>query len=169
MTSFTFKPLTREDLPMLHEWVHRPLVRRWWLEPSTMAELEEDYLLDAASTTRAYIALLDDRPIGFMQSYVAMGSGGGWWEDETDPGARGIDQFLANGDQLGQRVGRAMIATFIDRLFDDPQVTIVQTDPSPDNERAIRCYRAAGFATVGIVKTPDGPALLMRASRRNAQ
>lgn len=169
MTSFTFKPLTHEDLPMLVEWLHRPHVRRWWLEPSTLAELEQDYLLDAASATRTYIALRDDRPIGFIQSYVVMGSGGGWWKNETDPGVRGIDQFLANADDLGQRIGRGMIAAFVDRLFDDPQVTIVQTDPSPDNERAIRCYRAAGFSAIGVVDTPDGPALLMRRTRRHAQ
>jgi RimJ/RimL family protein N-acetyltransferase len=51
-------------------------------------------------------------------------------------------------------------------LFEDPAVTVVQTDPSPDNTRAIRCYAAAGFEAVGEVVTPDGPALLMRCRRR---
>jgi RimJ/RimL family protein N-acetyltransferase len=153
---------------MLHEWLHRPHVRQWWLESSTIDELEEDYLQAShgESSTRAYMAILDDDAVGFIQSYVVMGSGGGWWEDETDPGARGIDQFLANPDQLGQGLGRAMIRAFLNQLFEDSHVTAVQTDPSPDNERAIRCYRAAGFVTVGEVDTPDGRALLMRAERK---
>ena len=46
-----------------------------------------------------------------------------------------------------------------------PEVTSVQTDPSPDNKRAIRGYRAAGSAEVGVVDTPDGTALLMRIGR----
>lgn len=90
-----------------------------------------------------------------------MGSGDGWWEQETDPGARGIDQFLANSEQLGQGLGRAMISAFVDQLFQDPVVTKVQTDPSPENKRAIRCYRRVGFVDVGEVVTPDGLALLM--------
>ena len=164
--TFTFKPLTPEDLPMLHEWLHRPHVRQWWREPSTIAELERDYVLPSAdSSTHAYIAMRDDSPVGFFQSYVVMGSGDGWWTSETDPGARGIDQFLANASDLGHGIGRAMIRAFVDRLFEDPCVTSVQTDPAPDNERAMRSYRGAGFATIGDVDTPDGPATLMRIER----
>jgi ribosomal protein S18 acetylase RimI-like enzyme len=169
MSAFTFRALRCDDLPMLHEWLLRPHVRRWWLAPSTIAELRRDYLLDTESTTRAFIAIRDDRPVGFIQSYIVMGSGNGWWENETDPGARGIDQFLADEGDLGRHTGRAMITAFVDELFVDPQVTSVQTDPSPDNERAIRCYRAAGFETIGLVETPDGPALLMRVGRSSGQ
>ena len=39
--------------------------------------------------------MLNGEPIGYAQSYVALGSGDGWWEEETDPGVRGIDQSLA--------------------------------------------------------------------------
>jgi len=164
--TFTFKPLMREDLSMLHEWLHRPHVRQWWREPSTITELERDYFQPSADPpTRAYIAMRDDIPVGFIQSYIVSGSGGGWWTNETDPGARGIDQFLANAAELGQGMGRAMIGAFIDRLFEDPLVTSVQSDPAPDNERAIRSYRGAGFTTIGDVDTPDGRATLMRTHR----
>jgi GNAT superfamily N-acetyltransferase len=138
-----FKPLALSDLPMLREWLRRPHVAQWRQPEPSLAELEADYFSD--SSTRAYIAMLDGTPFGFIQSYVAMGSGDGWWQQETDPGRRGIDQFLADGNQLGRGLGSRM----------------VQTDPSPDNERAIRCYRRAGFVAQGAVDTPDGPALLM--------
>jgi RimJ/RimL family protein N-acetyltransferase len=158
-----FKPLTPQDLRLLHEWLQRPHVARWWHEPTTLTELERDYLpcMAPASTTRAYIAWLDGEPVGFIQAYVVMGSGDGWWEQETDPGARGIDQFLANAEQLGRGLGSSMVRAFVERLFDDTEVTKVQTDPSPENERAIRCYRRAGLADHGEVTTPDGRALLM--------
>ena len=39
--------------------------------------------------------MLNGELIGYAQSYVALGSGDGW-EEETDPGVRGIDQSLAN-------------------------------------------------------------------------
>ena len=159
----TFRALSRQDLPMLHGWLQRPHVAEWWSAPTTIAELEHDYFSAAAdgSSTEAWIALLAGEPIGFIQSYVAMGSGDGWWEEETDPGTRGIDQFLANAAQLGQGLGSAMVVAFVARLFADPAVTRIQTDPSPRNKRAIRSYRRAGFVAHGEVATPDGPALLM--------
>ena len=58
-----------------------------------------------------------------------------------------------------------MVRAFLDYLFSDPNVTKVQTDPSPDNARAIRCYEKAGFRPVGVVQTPDGPALYMVVTR----
>lgn len=161
--TISFKPLAASDLVMLHEWLHCPHVAEWWDSPTTYAEVERDYLpsITGKSTTRAYLALLENEPIGFIQSYIIMGSGDGWWEQETDPGARGIDQFLANSEQLGRGLGSAMISAFVTRLFQAPAVTKVQTDPSPKNDRAIRCYRRVGFVAVGEVITPDGAALLM--------
>jgi RimJ/RimL family protein N-acetyltransferase len=159
--------LTAEDLLMLYEWRQRPHIRQWWKEPTTIAELQHHYLQRTfeGSSTRAYIAFLEGVPIGFIQSYVVMGSGEGWWEDETDPGAWGIDQFLANAEQIGQGLGSVMVHAFVEQLCENPRVTTVQTDPSPENERAIRCYRRAGFVALREVSTPDGPALLMRTER----
>jgi len=158
----TFRQLTAEDLPMLHAWLQRPHVAQWWREPTTLLELERDYLQGPMeSSTSTYIAALAEEPIGFILSYVALDSGDGWWEQETDPGVRGIDQFLANADQLGRGLGSAMVLAFVEQLFQDPAVMKIQTDPSPANERAIRSYRRAGFAVHGEVTTPDGPALLM--------
>jgi RimJ/RimL family protein N-acetyltransferase len=164
---FTFEPLTEAHLAMLSEWLLRPHVAEWWGEAETVDELRADYLEDRRpNATRAHIATLDGEPVGFIQCYVVMGSGDGWWESETDPGARGIDQFLADPDRLGRGLGRAMIGAFVEKLFEDPSVTVVQTDPDPANVRAIRCYEAAGFERVGLVVTPDGEALLMRRRRR---
>jgi RimJ/RimL family protein N-acetyltransferase len=145
---------------MVHEWIHRPHVAEWWREPTSLADLERDYTMESSST-RAYIAMREGEPIGFIQSYVAMDSRNGWWEDEGNPGTRGIDQFLAHAEQLGRGLGTAMVSAFVAQLFQDPAVTKVQTDPSPMNERAIRCYRRAGFVIEREVTTPDGPALLM--------
>jgi RimJ/RimL family protein N-acetyltransferase len=91
-----------------------------------------------------------------------MGAGDGWWEDETDPGVRGIDQFLVDEADLGRGLGRALVRALVERVFaEDPSATAVQTDPRPDNARAIRCYAAAGFHDAGLVATPDGPARRM--------
>ena len=53
--------------------------------------------------------MLNGEPIRYAQSYVALGSGDGWWEEETDPGVRGIDQSLANASQLGKGLGTKLV------------------------------------------------------------
>lgn len=165
----SFRPLTRSDFPLLHDWLCRPHVAQWWPPPASFTQVEEEFApyIAPGSTTHGYIALRDDEAIGFIQSYIAMGSGEGWWPAETDPGTRGVDQYLANAHQLGRGLGSAMVSAFVERLFTDPAVTKVQTDPHPTNERAIRCYRRAGFVPVEEIVTPDGPALLMLRYRQD--
>lgn len=159
----TFRRVREADLPMLDEWLRRPHVAEWWRPPEERRGIEElrAHYIANTDATRAYIAYLGEDPIGFAQSYVALGSGGGWWEDETDPGVRGIDQFLADGSRLGQGLGSRMVRAFSDALLAEPGVTRIQTDPDPANGRAIRCYEKAGFRRVREIVTPDGPALLM--------
>jgi RimJ/RimL family protein N-acetyltransferase len=58
-----------------------------------------------------------------------------------------------------------MVRDFAGRLFADPAVTRIQTDPHVTNARAIRCYEKAGFRRVGEIATPDGRELLMYLDR----
>lgn len=166
-SEIAFRPLTPGDLPMLHDWLSRPHVAEWWDGIPAPEELAEEFgpMMAVGSTTRPYLVLGDGWPIGYIQSYVALGSGGGWWPDETDPGVRGIDQFLADAEHLGRGLGTRIIRAFVDRLFEDPAVTRIQLDPRPDNQRAVRCYEKAGFRPVGVIETPDGPALYMLRER----
>jgi RimJ/RimL family protein N-acetyltransferase len=163
----SFRPLALTDLQLLHEWLARPHVAEWWGPAPSLAEVEQEYapLTGDQLTTRPYVVLGDGAPIGYIQSYVAMGSGDGWWPDERDRGVRGIDQFLAHPEDLGHGLGTTMVRAFLHYLFADPAVTRIQTDPSPRNRRAIRCYEKAGFHAAGEVDTPDGRALLMVCDR----
>ena len=41
--------------------------------------------------------------------------------------------------QLGKGLGTKLVRALVELLFNDPEVTKIQTDPSPSNLRAIRC------------------------------
>lgn len=158
--------MTEQDLPLLHEWLNRPHIVEWWGGEDARPTLEDVYAqylprILLQNRVTPYIAMLDRVPIGYAQSYVALGSGDGWWEAETDPGVRGIDQSLADPQLLGKGLGTQMVRALVERLFSDPEVTKIQTDPSPANLRAIRCYQKAGFRIVRQIVTPDGPAIYM--------
>lgn len=162
----SFRRLTMADLPMLIEWRGRPHVHEWWPnEPASDIEAEYAGLTAPESTTIPYVVLREGEPVGYIQSYVAAGSGDGWWPNVTDPGVRGIDQFLAHVGHLNQGMGTAMVRGFVETLFADDAVTRVQVDPAPDNARAIRCYEKAGFRSDAVIETPDGRALIMYRDR----
>ena len=165
-SAFTFRPLEHADLPLLHEWLNRPHVAEWCEGPVTLEYVEQTYGADIGSAVICpMLASLDGTPVAYVQVYRVMGADPDWWQEETDPGARGIDQFLANAEQLGQGLGSRMVREFVARLFADPEVSKVQTDPSPLNARAIRAYEKAGFRRVRELVTPDGPAWLMLIGR----
>ena len=167
----TLRLMTEHDIPMLHDWLNRPHIVQWWGgERPTMAQVRNKDLprIMAEECVTPYIAMLSWRPIGYAQSYIALDSGDGWWEEETDPGVRGIDQSLSEATDLGKGLGTKLVTALVDLLFRDPAVTKIQTDPAPTNLRAIRCYEKAGFRQVGTIVTPDGPAIYMLHERPHA-
>jgi len=160
--------MTEHDLTMLHEWVNRPHIVEWWGgERPSLQEVQEHYLpwIRGEGNVTPYIGLIHGKPFAYAQSYVALGSGDGWWESETDPGVRGIDVSIADPELLGQGLGTILVCALVELLFADRQVTKVQIDPAPNNLRAIRCYEKAGFRRVKEILTPDGPAVYMLRDR----
>lgn len=168
----TLRAMTEDDLPMLHDWLNRPHIVEWWggeNQRPTLSDVVEHYRPRVLAEERVtpYIAMLGNEPIGYAQSYIALASGEGWWQDETDPGVRGIDQSLANPTQLNKGLGTELVRSLVELLFSDPEVTKIQTDPAPTNHRAIRCYEKAGFVAQNTITTPDGPAVYMVQTRHD--
>ena len=107
--SVTLRLMTEHDLAMLYEWLNRSHIVEWWAEKKHARHLLTYRNSTCQESVTPYIAMLNGEPIGYAQSYVALGSGDGWWEEETDPGVRGIDQSLANASQLGKGLGTKLV------------------------------------------------------------
>ena len=93
-------------------------------------------------------------------------------EAGTDGGRRNRSRSTRNRPVTGECIttgkglGTKLVRALVELLFNDPEVTKIQTDPSPSNLRAIRCYEKAGFERQGTVTTPDGPAVYMVQTRQ---
>jgi len=141
---------------MVRRWLAAPHVREWWGDPVEQFALVSGDLREPAMDQ--YIVSSDGRAFAYLQCYdlTAWNSGFG----EQPKGTRGIDQFIGEADMVERGHGSAMIRAFVDERLKRGAPRIV-TDPDPKNLRALRAYEKAGFMRVGIVDTPDGPAMLM--------
>jgi aminoglycoside 6'-N-acetyltransferase len=145
------------DLPLLKRWLSAPHVAEWWPDPEREYAAIERHMNEP--TMELFIVRADERPIGYLQAYD-LGADPDYPFGEHPPGSRGIDQLIGEPDMVNRGHGSAMIRAFVDRLLaaDVPRVV---TDPDPDNARAIRAYKKAGFSTERLVNTPFGRTLLM--------
>jgi aminoglycoside 6'-N-acetyltransferase len=140
----TLRTLREDDLPRLAEIGRTPEVSRWW------QGIDEEELRVKLERGTGLAIEEDGDLIGFVQ----------WWEEE-DPEFRhaGIDLFLAP-DRHGRGLGRDAVRTLARWLVAERRHHRITIDPALANEPAIRCYEAAGFRRVGILRQywrdPDG-------------
>ena len=94
-----------------------------------------------------WIVELEGRAIAYAQDY----SPHDWTQHpfaHLPPGSRGIDQYIGEADLLGCGHGRAFVSAHCEQLF-SAGAPAIGTDPHPENGRAIRAYKHAGFTIVG--------------------
>lgn len=162
---FIFARISARDLPLLHEWLNRPHVAERWDGPVEAVSMLPKFQSHMHSdTVFGYLAILDDAPVGYAQTYEAAKVGEGWWPSVAQ-GTWGIDQFLAEKASLGKGLGTRLVRDFAQYVFRRHSAERIITDPSLNNPMAIRCYEKAGFKPFGEIETPDGRALLMELGR----
>jgi len=158
--------MTEADLPRLHDWLEQPHVRAFWRnEPRTVEGLAEHYrdVLTGAEPTYAFIAALEELPIGYLQTY-RIGDHPEYAARVEVEGA-GVDMLIGDPAFAHRGLGAPLLVQFVDEVV--PAITGEHTcwiGPTVDNVRAIRCYEKAGFEHVKTVLVPgdDQPEYLMR-------
>ena len=161
----TFRPLAEADLEILHDWLNRPHMRaHYQSEPISLAEVRREYrprLRDARSV-HCHVALLDGQPMGSLQCYRLRDEAEFAAEvGETDGVA--VDLFIGEARHIGQGIGRRMLRSYVldvvRPLFPgEANCFICHAD---DNEAALRCSLAAGFAVLRDVVEDGKPSKLL--------
>ena len=170
--AITFRPMSRDDLPLVHEWHQRPHVQEWWVERKTFEETEAHYgpTIDGVEPTDHYIALLDGEPFGLIQTYLVSDYPDYAALIEEGEGTAGVDLYIADPANTGRGVGTEMLRRFVEEIvFARPETVAVTADPDVRNRASIRAFEKAGFRRVRELVDPQDDELhvLIRRDRRS--
>jgi RimJ/RimL family protein N-acetyltransferase len=155
-----FRPLNAEDLRLVHEWLQRPHVRRWWRDRESYEEVVEHYLpsIEGDEPTDHYVALLGDEPIGFVETYLVADHPEYAALIGVGEGVAGVDLFIADGALTGRGIGTEILRRFVDDVvFATASTTGCVAGPDARNVASIRAFEKAGFRVVKeFVEPEDG-------------
>ena len=93
---------------------------------------------------------LDGRAVGYGQVYRLCGElfDEYRWPD-TGEAVYAMDQFIGAPELWGRGIGTCYVRLVADWLASERNAAAVLMDPRKSNERAVRCYKKAGFEVVG--------------------
>lgn len=170
--AISFRLMTRDDLPLVHEWHQRPHVVRWWTVRKTFEETEEHYLptIEGTEPTDHYLALLDGEPLGMIQTYLV--SDNPEWEEVVgrEEGLAGVDLLIGEEDAIGGGLGPRVLERFaLEVVFARRATQACVATVEEANRRSWRAFEKAGFRHVRDVEEDGLPHRLMRLERRYAQ
>jgi aminoglycoside 6'-N-acetyltransferase len=153
-----FRPLRQADLRLMYEWLRREHVRRWWDDHETYEDVVEHYLpsLEGRRPTDLYLILLDDRPVGFIQTYLVTDHPEYADLVGVGSGVAGVDLFIADEELTGKGLGPEVLLRFLGEVvFSEPGTIACIADPDVRNTASIRAFEKAGFRRAGEFFDPS--------------
>lgn len=172
-----FRPLSRDDFPMLARWLAQPHVQRWWQHDPAPDAVEADFApaVDGADPTEVLIVADGDRPVGLVQRY-RIGDHTQWHHAlavvDASPDAVGIDYLIGEPDATGRGLGTAMIRQFVADIWRrHPSAPAVVVAAQQHNPASWRALEKVGFRRVwsGVLQSDDasdaGPSYVYEITR----
>jgi RimJ/RimL family protein N-acetyltransferase len=146
-----FRPLEVGDLRLMHEWLQRPHVQDWWDRQKSYDEVVEYYdpAIRGEEPTDLYLALVDERPVAFLQTYLVADHPEYGELVGVGEGVAGVDLFVADEGLTGRGLGSELLRRFVeDVIFARPTTVSCVADPDVRNAASIRAFQKAGFRVV---------------------
>jgi len=155
----TFRPLTRDDLELMRRWLGDPDVSPWYRAGELTPEgMDAHYgpKIDGREPTQGFIILIDDRPAGYIQTYV-LGDHPHYLEQlDLEPDVVSTDLFLGEPAVRNHGWGAPVLRAFHRQIvFGEMGARVASIMPSIRNDRAVAAYRRAGFTWHRVVRVHD--------------
>jgi len=161
----TFVRLTRDNFPLLANWLSEPTVARWWNHETSPEALEKDFgaEVDGTEPSEVFLAWADGRPFGLIQRY-AIADYPEYVEElsavcPVPESAVSIDYLIGEPECRGRGLGAAMIAAFVAESWAAyPDASAVVVAMHQHNAASWRAVERAGFRRIAEGElTPDNP------------
>jgi len=163
---YSFRPIRREDFPLLGRWLGQPHVQRWWADDPSPQALEADYgaTIDGTEPAEVFIAWRDGEPIGLAQRFRL--SAYPQYLEQLRPitpvpaGAWSIDYLIGEARLIGRGWGSEMIRAFTQNIWrDDAHASAIIVPVHTANAASWRALEKAGYSRLasGLLE-PDNPA-----------
>lgn len=161
-----FRPLERDDIPLVAEWLEREHVRAWWREPVEEAISKRVQGIEGDRPTDQYVIVVDGRDAGMIQTYLVADHPDWGAVVGDEPGLAGVDLMIGEPDLVGRGLGPQVLAQFArEVVFARPETNAVIATVEEPNRRSWRAFEKAGFRHVRDVEEEGLPHRLMRRDR----
>jgi len=130
--NITFKPLHETDMPLFFSWVKKPHIAKWW-KSDTYENFVEKYRprIAAQSYVFPFIMYINEKPIGYIQYYLADKVDDGWWMKTHGQPADtvGMDIIIGEPDYIGKGFGTLLVKKFVEKIFEETNASKIIIDP----------------------------------------
>lgn len=131
------------DAALLHAWVTQPRAEFWGMSDHSVEDVElvYGYIQDQAHLA-AYLLVVDDHPLGLLQTYDPAVDEIGEWYDRA-PGDVGVHLFLADDERRSGRTP-AVIAAGLDLVAHLPGCRRIVFEPDARNAASLGLLERLG-------------------------
>jgi len=141
--------LNDDDVQLMENWLNKEYIKKWFEVPGLCSI--DDWLSeikrrnDEFKWITYFIALWEERPIGFCLYYKCADAAEDWYGYTPLSGTYSIDYLIGEEAYLGKGIGKSMIALLVKKIFSltDSERIIVQ--PDEDNKASCNSLLSNGF------------------------
>jgi len=157
----SFRPLTMDDLPLMHRWLNTDHVAQWYdvggVRYPSLAQVEARYApaIRGEMPTQQYVIVHAGESIGTIQTYRIADHPQYAEAVQVEEGAWGVDIAIGEAEYVHRGLGSHILRRFLSEVvFRRTDATACAIGPDPANAAAIRAYEKAGFSYLKSVTVP---------------
>ncbi len=156
--NISFRNVTIDDAEMIRNWIKtNEYTRHWYYSDkiprvSTIKKKLEKKFKEPR--TIAMIVLVDNFPMGYIQSYPIDGNSNWTKQVKVAENMVSVDYFIGDLNYIHKGLGTKMILEYIDQIVKPEKYSVAMISPDPANTANCHCVEKCGFRYIKTVGIP---------------